>query len=112
MRMNNNGKEDLIPVERINVISDFQIEIGHEDSTLMAPLQHLISSNYESNDVEIAGYSKLHPSDNKIVLRVQFKDQSKQISQEVLLKTIEGCDLLCEVTDTMLHKLKELRNQI
>ncbi|KAF7698569.1 hypothetical protein CDIK_1435 [Cucumispora dikerogammari] len=102
-------KQEKISVVRLNVISKFQVEFGHEDYTLMSPLQHLIAQNYDSEDVvEISGFSKLHPTDETIVLRIQFEDQSIQSAEKVLEKTFRGCELLMEATSDILSKLNSM----
>lgn len=103
------NEEDKLSVIRINVISKFQVEYGYEDFTLMSPLQHLISQNYNLNDkVEIAGFSKLHPTDETIILRVQFINQNNQTAEKVLETTIKGCELLMDLTSDILNKISKI----
>lgn len=69
--------------------------IEEEDHTFANPLRHIIAT---MNDTDLCGYSIPHPSDTKVVFRVQKKEGSFKTEYELLE---DGCKELIRQMDEL-----------
>lgn len=89
--------------KRIQIINDLTISVEKEDHTIMNPLKHMICV-YKKDDVDFCGYTIPHPSENKVHITVQIKDQEKQNVQRVVSVVDEGIEMLKDVAKNILDK--------
>ena len=75
--------------------------IEGEDHTFANPLRHIIA-NFD--DTDLCGYSIPHPSDTKVVFRIQTKKNSAKTPYDLME---EGCEELIRQMDMLENIYKE-----
>lgn len=78
--------------DRIKLLNPQTITIQDEDHTLINPLKHVIM-NYNTDTVDFCGYTIPHPSDNKVNLVIQMKNEN----DSVLDKMSDGISQMREI---------------
>ncbi|WUR05196.1 DNA-directed RNA polymerases I and III subunit RPAC2 [Vairimorpha necatrix] len=85
------------------IVNDLSLSVSDQDHTLINPLKHMISAY--SPDLDFCGYTIAHPSEKRVNIVVQYKEEEKQTVENVIKKIEEGIDNLQGVIQTIYNKL-------
>jgi DNA-directed RNA polymerases I and III subunit RPAC2 len=93
-------------MHRIKILNDVTLSIENEDHTLINPLKHILST-YKKDEIDFCGYTIPHPSENKVHLVVQYKDEKRQNSENMIDTVQEGIEIMKEVVDKILWEISK-----